>query len=198
MAILVTSPEPPAVENIDGRRKFRFSSRSIATATAFIALGLAVVVQNQRLSNVRAALSRYESTTVPVALAAGQFRVIVQPVLDTDDAKVVKYRIECADKPYLIVSSVQGHTTGSLARPDPNSGLYVTEVTLLADHLRPQNCAKMVLKGDGTLLTAIEPVNAGYSFKDHLRINKADGAYSESDTVDLFTWDGQTYSLSVK
>ncbi len=136
-----------------------------------------------------------------MALAPGQFRVIVQSILDTDDAQVVKYRIECADKPsptVITVGSVQGHTTGSLARRDPNSGLYIAEVTLLADHVQPQNCAKMVLKGDGTLLTAVEGVNAGYALRDQLSISKADGVYSTSETPALFTWDGQTYSVSVK
>jgi hypothetical protein len=193
-----TSAASPAVASESGRQRIRFSSRTIAIATTFIALGLALVVQNQRLSNLRAALSRYESTTVPVTLAPGQFRVIVQPILDVDHAQVMKYRIECADKPRLLVGSPQGHTTGSLARRDPNSGLYIAEVTFLADHVQPQNCVKMVLNGDGALLTAVDSVNAGYALRDHLSIRKADGVYAANETPAIFTWDGQTYSVSVK
>jgi hypothetical protein len=197
MAILLTSPEPQTVENAGRRKKLRFTSRAMIAATAFIALALALVVQNQRLSNVQAALSRYESTTVPVALAAGQFRVIVQPVLDTDDAKIVKYRIECADERFVTVGG-QGDSSGSLSRRDPNTGLYTTECILFVDHLDSLNFVKMILNVGGGQGTVVETVNAGYALDYHVGINTADGVYAGSETPALFTWNGEAYSVSVK
>ena len=197
MAILATPPAPEVAKNIDGPTKFRFTSRSLIITTAFIALGLALIIQNQRLSETRAALSRYESTTVPVALAPGQFRVIVQPIASTDDAKVVKYRIECADERFVTVSG-QGGGGGSLSRRDPNSGLYVTDCTLFADHLDSHNTFKMILNTGGGQGTTVETVGPTYALKDQLSVSNADGVYSASETPALFTCNGETYSVSVK
>lgn len=197
MAILAIPPAPEVAKNVNERKKFRFTSRAMIAATAFIALGLALVLQNQRLSNVRAALSRYESTTVAVALAPGQFRVIVQPVLDTADAMVVKYRIECADERFVTVSG-PGDRSGSLSRRDPNTGLYTTECTLFADHVDSQDAVKMILNVGGGRGTTVETVGASYALGDHISISNADGVYSGSETPALFTWNGETYSVSVK
>jgi len=196
MAILAIPPAPEVVKHVGGRKKFRFTSRAMITATAFIALALALVIQNQRLSNVRAALSRYESTTVPVELAPGQFRVIVQPVLDTADAKVVKYRIECADERFVTVSGPD--RSGSLSRRDPNTGLYTTECTLFADHLDSHDAVKMFLNVGGAQGTTVETVGDSYALGDHISISNADGVYSGSETPALFIWNGETYSVSVK
>lgn len=198
MAILATPPAPEVAKNVDGRTKFRFTSRTMIITTAFIALGLALVIQNQRLLETRAALSRYESTTVPLALAPGQFRVIVQPILDTDSVQVVKYRIECADERFVTISDGKGGSGGSLSKRNSNSGLYIIEATVLADYLRPKNCVQMLRKIGGAESTAITPVSAGYAVRDHFSIGDADGVYSGNETPALFTWDGETYSLSVK
>lgn len=192
-----TPPTSPTIAPESERRRFRFSSRTIAIATAFVALGLALIIQNQRLSETRAALSRYESTTVPVALAPGQFRVIVQPIVSTDDAKVVKYRIECADERFVTVSG-QGGSSGSLSRRDPNSGLYVTDCTLFADHLDSHNTFKMILNTGGGQGTTVETVGPTYALKDQLSVSNADGVYSASETPVLFTCNGQPFSASVK
>lgn len=125
-------------------------------------------------------------------------RFIRQPVLNTDHVKVMKYRIESVDEHFATLSDGHGDSNGCSSDYDPNANLHFTEVTVLVDHVDSQHCVKMLPKVGAAQGYTVATVKDGYVLDDHMTINNADGVYSRNEKVDLFQWDGKSYSLSLK
>jgi len=198
MSTPVAATETAASARRSRHQLFRFSLRGVITLIPFIAMGLALFVQHQHLSNVQAALSRYESTHVPTAITGGHFRVIAHPVLDTDHVKVMAYRIESVDEHFATLSDGHGDSNGCRSAHDPNTDLHVTEVTVLLDHVDSEDCVKMLPKVGGVQGYTVATVKDGYALDDDTTINDVDGVYSRTEKVGLFQWNGKSYFLSLK
>jgi hypothetical protein len=170
----------------------RYSLTQLLILVAFAAVVVGLFVQNRKLANVQAALSRYESSQISTSLAANQFRVIAHTILDTKHVKVVKYRVETTDEHFATLQGTDDSRGRSLS-PDPNTGLYFTEMTFVFDHLPTANQIKMSNMG-----YTLKDVPADYSLDDSVILNDVNGVYDLTDTVDVFVWDNITYSLSLK
>ena len=189
------SPEPTS----RSRSLFpRFSIGRMIAAMAFIAMGLALFVQHRRLTQVQASLSRYESTHVPTAVPRGQYRVIAQPVLDTDRVKVMAYRVESVDEHFATLSDDHGDRNGCRSKYDSNTNLHVTEVTVLVDHVVSRECVMMLPKVGGAHGHTVATVGDSYTPDDNLTIHDVGGVNNRAESVDLYQWDGKSYSLSLK
>jgi hypothetical protein len=163
-----------------------------------VAAVTALFVQSRRLAQVRAALSRYESTQVSTSLAPHQFRIITQTILDTDHLKVVKYRIESLEEHFATLDDKEGDANGSRSNYDPHTGLHFNEVTVVLDHVASQQCVKMLPKVGGAQGYSVLPVKDNYVLDEDTTVNHVDGVYSRNDTVELLQWGGKSYSLSLK
>ena len=197
MSTIETQAEQEHPTSGKARHGFRFSLRGVLIFVAFVAATVAFFVQQRRLANVQAALSRYESTQIPTSLAPNQFRIIVQTV-DTNHVKLVKYRIESLDEHFATLDNGEGDTNGSRSNQDANTGLHFTEVTVLVDHVVSQKCVKMLPKVGGGQGYSILPVADDYSLDEATTFNEVNGVFSRNETVELFQWDGKAYSLTLK
>jgi hypothetical protein len=175
-------------------RSFHFSLRELLLIVALVAIGFAYFVQQNRLTNVRAALSRYEATEVPTSMPTGQFRIISQKILDTDNVKVMKYRIESADPYFATLGSGRGDSYGRSASQDAKTGLYFTEATVLIDHIKSEKCVKLVASGG----YSITPVADDYKLNQTTTFHDVNGVFPRTESVELFKWNGKSYSLDLK
>ena len=121
-------PQPPG-----NRAIFRITLKSMLAVVAFVAMACALLLEHSELSRTRASLARYEAQQIPTTLGDDEFRVIVNPVLSTDHAIVIAYRIESSEDHFASIVS-EGESNGGRARFDEPTALFVTEAVLLIDH----------------------------------------------------------------
>ncbi|QDU56705.1 hypothetical protein [Aeoliella mucimassa] len=198
MSTPLASTETPDPTNKGQRLLPKLSLRGMIAATAFITMGLALFVQHQHLTQAQASLSRYETTHVPTAVPRGQFRVIAQSVLDTDRVKLMAYRVESVDEHFATLRDGHGDRNGCHSEYDPNTNLHVTEVTVLVDHVDSRQCVMMLPKVGGAHGHIVATVGDSYTLDDDLTIHDVGGVYNRAESVNLYQWDGKSYSLSLK
>lgn len=188
----------PTKSSSGNRPSVRFTLRGMIVTISFLALGLALLLQDQRLQETKRALARYETSQVPTAIPEGQFRVILRTVLDNDEVKLLSYRIESADEHFATIRDSDGGGNGARSEFDAKTNLYVTEATVLFDHLDSRNCVKMMPRVGGAQGYTIMPVPEDYTLNSDLMIEKTSGLHARSSKVRLFTWNGKEAYLSLK
>ena len=109
------------------------------------------------------------------------------------------------DKPDIKVTGVEV----APAKPDPadlrkikhyaeTRSKELEEVTLVLDHIGSQECVKKLARVGGAGGSTVATVRDDYVLNENTTINDASGVYSRNEAVELFQWDGKSYSLSRK
>lgn len=178
-------------------RSFHFSLRELLLIVALVAMVFGYFVQHRRLANVQASLSRYEATEVPTSLGTGQFRIIAQKILDLDHVKVMKYRIESADPYFATLGDGKGNSNGGSATQDTKTGLYFTEATVLIDHIKFEKRVKLMARLGGAG-HSMNQVADDYELNESTTFNDVNGVFPRTKSVELFKWNGKSYSLDLK
>ena len=163
----------------------------------FLVAASVFFLQHRHLTDVQASLSRYESVRIPTSLAADQFRVITQTILDTSHVKIVTYRLESVDKHFATLDDGHGDSNGSTSSLDQDTDLHVTEAIVLIDHVDSKKCVKILPKVGGGQGYSVMSVQDDYVLDDEVTITNSTGVYSQNETVELFQSDGRSYSLSL-
>jgi len=193
IAVSTTTSEPaPLATTCHPRRLPRISLAQLLVLVALAGTAMGFFVQSRHLADARAALSRYESSQIPISLSDNQFRMIARTILDIGHIKVVTYRVETTTKRFATLQGT-GDSTGQSLSLDPKTGLYFTEMTVAFDHLRTDKKIKMSNMG-----YTVKDVPADYSLDDSVILNDVSRVYDVTDTVGVFEWDGIPYSMSLK
>ena len=178
-------------------RKLRFSLKTVLVGTAVVAAALGFIVQQRRLADLQAALWRYEATRIPTTLAANEFRVIERVVVDTSHVKVVTYRIESTAKHFASLQG-GGDSNGSSSKYDPHTNRYVSEATVLFDHLDSQHQVKMMASVGGAHGYSVPDVPADFSLAAGMKLQDVDGVHARDTAAEVFEWNGTPYTLLVQ
>ncbi len=187
---------PQTSVDVQQRPRFQFSIRSILAIAAFVGMACAITIQNLRLAEARASLSRYESSLIPTSLQPSQFRIITRVALDTDHVKVVNYRIESLGEHFANIQS-GGDGNGAGADYDAQTGLYFSEVTILLDHTKSTNSLKVMPKVGGAQGYSIQNVAEDFSLEDAVTFHDEDHVHERDESIELFRLDGRPYSLTL-
>ena len=163
-------------------------------------------------STVRPADQRDESPVTEQSRVTDEkrdtsYRVAATVLLDRDDVKFVKIRIECD---FVFSGKVdrrqsppkQGRAqTGSGSSFDQRSKCHYVEIVLLIDHIASHQCVKHLLnisaEGRSAGAPNVRSVPAGYKLDDHFKIGRIDGTYELDQTVELLTWEDWAYTLTI-
>lgn len=124
------------------------------------------------------------------------YRVETTTILDRDDTKCLKTRIESSVEFYATVDNGEGHTSVA-SNFDQGSELHFVEVVLLLDHVESRQCVKELLAVGAAGGPSVLPVTREYKLNDSFTTTDTDGTYERDQTVELLKWQGRAYTLSV-
>ena len=124
------------------------------------------------------------------------YSVETATILDRDDTKCLKTRIESSVKFYATVDHGEGHSSVA-SNFDADSGLHFVEVVLLFDHVKSRQCVKELLTVGAAGGPSVLPVTPEYKLNDNFTTTEVGGTYERDQTVELLKWQGRTYTLSV-
>jgi hypothetical protein len=136
------------------------------------------------------------AATANALATSDQFEVAVTSVLDTDHAKVVRYRIESKSPFYATVNHGQGRTAAA-STFSPAAKTHVIEIVMFLDHIASRECVKECLNVGSAGGPSVESVSKDYVLNKNTKIKQAGGTYERAMVVELLEWNGRTYSLSL-
>jgi hypothetical protein len=171
--------------------------KTVLVAVAFFALGCALVAQRLTLADAEASLSRYESSIISTSLDSDEFRIIPRVVIDTDNCKVVTYRIETKGNHSAAVRC-DGDSNRAAAIHDTKNNLHFSEVTILIDHTKAKNSLKLMPKVGGAQGYAVMNVSDDFSLNDAVKLHREEGVHRRDEDVELFRLDDRSYTLSIE
>jgi hypothetical protein len=124
------------------------------------------------------------------------YRVETTSLLDRDDARLVKVRVESNVAFRATVNHGQGHTSCASSF-DQGSRSHHVEIVLLFDHIASRQCVKELLTVGGAGGPSVETVARDFRLNDALKTKKIDGAYERDQAVELLKWQDRVYTLTI-
>ncbi|HEY4262921.1 MAG TPA: hypothetical protein VGM98_22365, partial [Schlesneria sp.] len=102
------------------------------------------------------------------------YRVETTAILDRDDAKLVKIRVESGVAFYATVDHGEGHTS-STSKFDPASKSHHVDIVLLFDHITSHQCVKELLTVGAAGGPSVQSVPLEYKLNDNIKAKVTDG-----------------------
>ena len=124
------------------------------------------------------------------------YRVQMSTVLDREDAKLVKIRVDSGSTFYATVDHGKGHTSCA-STLEPTSNLHYVEIVLLLDHVPSRECVKELLTVGRAGGPSVQPVTSDYKLNDNFEAKVINSTYERAQAVDLLRWQDRTFTLSI-
>lgn len=175
--------------------KLKLSLKGILVGVTFVAMACAMTMQSLRFAETKAALSRYETSVIPLTLEPNQFRLIMHKVLQTNHANVITYRIESVNDHFATIG-VDRDSNGCRATYDQKTNLHFSEAVILIDHFQSKNGLKVMAKL-GAEGYSVWTVSDDFSLDNGLSIHGINSVYSRDAIVELLELNGRSITLKL-
>ena len=124
------------------------------------------------------------------------YRVAMSTVLDREDAKLVKIRVDSGAAFYATVDHGEGHTS-SASTLERTSNLHHVEIVLLLDHVPSRKCVKELLTIGKAGGPSVQPVSGEYKLNDNFAAKAINGTYEREQKIELLRWQGRPFTLFI-
>jgi hypothetical protein len=179
------------------RRPLRFSLQSLLWLTIVAALVLTCLLQSQKLRNAQIALARNAWASREVAVPSGNFRLLVNKIIDDRDTKFYVIRFEANEEHYVSADGAMSITTAA-----DDGRTHWAEIQILASYdstLRRMTALRRVASGSGSAGgQAIYTLPPNAKPDEFVNITVKPGVYDLTQPVELGSIGGKPVNITVK